>query len=92
MTSSPCCPPSRPTAFAARISSLEAPEARLPRADSDGAAAEMAVGRRVFLAMTHASVAPAGASGTSYRLFPGPAEVPGSFDRVSAGDLVAELG
>ncbi|MGW6867716.1 MXAN_6230/SCO0854 family RING domain-containing protein [Streptomyces sp. NPDC054901] len=85
-------PAEEPAAFAARICSLEVPEARLPRPDSDGAAAEMAMGRRVFLAMTHAGVAPAGASGTSYRLFPGPAEVPGSFDRVSAGDLVAELG
>ncbi|MFD6886511.1 MXAN_6230/SCO0854 family RING domain-containing protein [Streptomyces sp. NPDC059957] len=81
-----------PAAFAARIAALEPPEERLPRADADAEAAELAAGKRAFLALTHASVAPDGGSGTAYRLFPGPAEVPGSFVRVTAGELVAELG
>lgn len=81
-----------PAAFAARIRALEPPEERLPREDADAEAAELAAGKRAFLALTHASVAPEGGSGTACRLFPGPAEVPGTFDRVTAGDLVAELG
>lgn len=82
----------RPGAFAARIAALEPPEERRPRADADAEAAELAAGKRAFLALVSASVAPEGGSGTAYRLFPGPAEVPGSFARVTAGDLVAELG
>ncbi|WP_407839780.1 MXAN_6230/SCO0854 family RING domain-containing protein [Streptomyces sp. DSM 116496] len=81
-----------PAAFAARIRALEPPEERRVPADADAEAAELAAGKRAFLALTHASVAPEGGSGTAYRLFPGPAEVPGSFARVTAGDLVAELG
>ncbi|WSP43486.1 hypothetical protein OG247_11080 [Streptomyces sp. NBC_01244] len=81
-----------PAGFAARIAALEPPEELRPRADADAEAAELASGKRVFLALTHASVAPEGGSGTACRLFPGPAEVPGSFARVTAGDLVAELG
>ncbi|MFB7465420.1 MXAN_6230/SCO0854 family RING domain-containing protein [Streptomyces sp. NPDC056224] len=79
-------------AFAARISALEAPQERREAADADAAAAEAAAGKRVFLALVHASVAPAGASGTVYRLFPGSVEVPASLDPVTAGGLVAELG
>ncbi|OKK19015.1 hypothetical protein AMK16_12615 [Streptomyces sp. CB00455] len=78
--------------FASRIGALEEPQERLEPADADAAAAEVAAGRRAFLATVYASVAPEGGSGTAYRLFPGPAEVAGSFARVSAGDLVAELG
>ncbi|WP_338056967.1 hypothetical protein [Streptomyces sp. ZAF1911] len=80
-----------PAGFSARIRALEPPEERRPRADADAEAAELAAGKRAFLALTCASVAPEGGSGTVYRLFPGPAEVPGSFARVTAGDLVAEL-
>ncbi|WP_323182677.1 MXAN_6230/SCO0854 family RING domain-containing protein [Streptomyces sp. NBC_00347] len=80
-----------PAVFAARIAALEQPEERRPRADADAEAAELAAGKRAFLALTCASVAPEGGSGTACRLFPGPAEVPGSFARVTAGDLVAEL-
>ncbi|MFD5143300.1 MXAN_6230/SCO0854 family RING domain-containing protein [Streptomyces sp. NPDC058401] len=78
--------------FAARIGALEPPEERRTPADADAEAAELASGKRAFLALTCASVAPVGGSGTAYRLFPGPAEVPGSFARVTAGDLVTELG
>lgn len=81
-----------PAAFAARIAALAPPEECRDRADADAEAAELAAGKRSFLALTCASVAPEGGSGTAYRLFPGPAEVPGSFARVTAGDLVAELG
>ncbi|MCX5379097.1 MXAN_6230/SCO0854 family RING domain-containing protein [Streptomyces sp. NBC_00091] len=77
--------------FAARVAALEPPQARLPREDADAAAAEVAAGKRVFLATVYGGAAPSGASGTAYRLFPGPAEVAGSFSSVSAGDLVAEL-
>lgn len=80
-----------PAGFAARIRALEPPQERRPRADADAEAAELASGKRVFLALTRASSAPEGGSGTAYRLFPGPAEVAGSFARVTAGDLVAEL-
>ncbi|MER5732130.1 MXAN_6230/SCO0854 family RING domain-containing protein [Streptomyces sp. NPDC002138] len=81
-----------PAAFASRIAALEAPEERRPHADADAAAAELAAGKHAFVALTYASVAPEGGSGTAYRLFPGPAEVPADFVRVTAGDLVAELG
>lgn len=81
-----------PAAFASRIAALEPPEERRPRPDADAEAAELASGKRAFLALTSVSVAPGGGSGTAYRLFPGPAEVPGTFVRVTAGDLVAELG
>ncbi|MEV8536763.1 MXAN_6230/SCO0854 family RING domain-containing protein [Streptomyces sp. NPDC051211] len=78
--------------FAARIGALDDPEERWACRDADAKAAEDAAGKRVFLALVRAGVAPQGASGTAYRLFPGAAELPGSFDRVSAGELVAELG
>lgn len=81
-----------PAAFAARIGALDPPEERRPHPDADTAAGELAAGKRAFLALTSATVAPEGGSGTAYRLFPGPAEVPGTFVRVTAGDLVAELG
>ncbi|WSK25622.1 hypothetical protein OG730_31495 [Streptomyces sp. NBC_01298] len=80
-----------PPAFAARIAALAPPEERRAPVDADAEASELAAGKRAFLALTSASVAPERGSGTVYRLFPGPAEVPGSFARVTAGDLVAEL-
>ncbi|MFE6836205.1 MXAN_6230/SCO0854 family RING domain-containing protein [Streptomyces sp. NPDC057705] len=79
-------------AFAARIAALEPPQERRPRTDADAEAAEVAAGKRVFLALVHASVAPHGASGTAFRLFPGPAEPAGALALVSAGELVSELG
>ncbi|UQX00555.1 MXAN_6230/SCO0854 family RING domain-containing protein [Streptomyces sp. RerS4] len=80
------------TDFASRIAALKPPRDRQPYEDADTAAAALAADKRVFLATVYASVAPPGASGTAYRLFPGPAEVAGSFSSVSAPDLVAELG
>ncbi|MFG2298154.1 MXAN_6230/SCO0854 family RING domain-containing protein [Streptomyces sp. NPDC048603] len=79
-------------AFAARIGALADPEERWAHRDADAAVAEAAAGKRVFLALVHPGVAPRAASGTAYRLFPGTAELPGSIDLVSAGELVAELG
>ncbi|MET9855355.1 MXAN_6230/SCO0854 family RING domain-containing protein [Streptomyces sp. NPDC006450] len=81
-----------PAAFAARIAAQEPPEERRARADADAEAAELAAGKRAFLALTRAVAAPEGGSGTACVLLPGPAEVPGPFARVTAGDLVAELG
>ncbi|TXJ86755.1 hypothetical protein E2C11_01975 [Streptomyces lavendulae] len=78
-------------AFAARLSSPEGAEERLPHPDPDTAAAELASGTRVFLATVHGSVAPARASGTYYRLFPGAGDASETLARVTAGDLVAEL-
>ncbi|MEU9718224.1 MXAN_6230/SCO0854 family RING domain-containing protein [Streptomyces sp. NPDC047976] len=77
--------------FASRVAALGEPEERRPAADTGAAVIEESAGRRVFLATVHATAAGAGASGTAYRLFPGPAEVAGSFASVGAPDLVAEL-
>lgn len=77
--------------FASRVAALGEPEERRAAPDAGAAVAEESAGRRVFLATVHATAAGAGASGTAYRLFPGPSEVAGSFAPVSAPDLVAEL-
>lgn len=79
-------------AFAGRVSSLEEAEERRPHPDPDAAAAELASGTRVFLATVHGSIGPARASGTYYRLFPGAGDASEGLNRVTAGDLVAELG
>ncbi|MCB5168116.1 hypothetical protein LG634_25215 [Streptomyces bambusae] len=82
-------------AFARRIAALEDPDARTPvhgTGGADAAAARLAAGRRAFLASVHAVPAPERASGTVYRLFPGPAAHGPGFRQVTAGDLVAELG
>ncbi|MFC8425798.1 MXAN_6230/SCO0854 family RING domain-containing protein [Streptomyces sp. NPDC057236] len=79
-------------AFATRVSSAKDSEERLEHPDPDTAAAELASGKRVFLATVHGSVGPAQASGTLYRLFPGPGDASETLVRVTAGDLVAELG
>ncbi|MFF5443849.1 MXAN_6230/SCO0854 family RING domain-containing protein [Streptomyces sp. NPDC012888] len=68
------------------------PDERLAVPDARAAAAELASGRRVFLATVDAGVAPARATGTSYRLFPGPGDAAEALVRVTAADLVAELG
>jgi hypothetical protein len=79
-------------AFAARVSSTEDSEENLPHPAPHAAAAEHASGRRVFLATVHGNVGPAQASGTLYRLYPGPGDASETLVRVTAGDLVAELG
>ncbi|NUO47065.1 MAG: hypothetical protein HOV82_34140, partial [Streptomyces sp.] len=45
----------------------------------------------VFLALVHGGVAPAGATGSAYRLLPGPVDGCG-LEALAAGDLVAALG
>ncbi|WP_190021461.1 MXAN_6230/SCO0854 family RING domain-containing protein [Streptomyces hiroshimensis] len=73
--------------FAARIRTLAAPDAVEP-ADPQG---PVGVGRRVFLALVEGDFAPVQASGTVYRLLPGPVDGCG-LDQMTAGDLVAALG
>ncbi|MGW4026341.1 MXAN_6230/SCO0854 family RING domain-containing protein, partial [Streptomyces sp. NPDC005009] len=79
-------------AFATRVSSTEDSEEHRRHPDPDTAAAELASGKRVFVATVHGGVGPARASGTLYRLFPGPGDASETLVRVTAGDLVAELG
>ncbi|MFF0436739.1 hypothetical protein ACFYU9_31535 [Streptomyces sp. NPDC004327] len=79
--------------FADRIRTGAAPERRRP-ADDDGGpalAARAAAGRHAFLALLDGDVVPAGATGTVYRLLPGPVDGCG-LQPAAAGDLVAALG
>ncbi|MEU4169515.1 hypothetical protein AB0F46_21890 [Streptomyces sp. NPDC026665] len=78
-------------AFAARVRALERPERRSPAGDADAPAAGEATKRHVLLALVHGGVAPEGASGSVYRLLPGPVDGCGP-TRLTAGDLVAALG
>ncbi|WP_217251121.1 MXAN_6230/SCO0854 family RING domain-containing protein [Streptomyces sp. AC602_WCS936] len=78
--------------FAVRVSSLKDAEEHLAHAEPDSAAAALAADKRVFVATVHGDVRPPRASGTSYRLFPGPGDAAPALIRVTAGDLVAELG
>ncbi|WP_029394444.1 hypothetical protein, partial [Streptomyces sp. TOR3209] len=84
-------PPESEAAFAVRVASHEDAEERLAHTDPDSAAAGLAAGRRVFLATVRGDVRPPGASGTSYRLFPGAGDASPTLTRVTAGDLLAEL-
>ncbi|MFJ9418575.1 MXAN_6230/SCO0854 family RING domain-containing protein [Streptomyces sp. NPDC101227] len=77
--------------FAARIRTGAAPDARTPTQDADALAAETASGRRVLLALVDGTVAPDEATGTLYRLYPGPADGVSGLRRTAAGDLVAAL-
>ncbi|MEU6380579.1 MXAN_6230/SCO0854 family RING domain-containing protein [Streptomyces sp. NPDC046909] len=79
------------TAFAARVRALEPPERRQPSEDADTLAGEAAARKRVFLALVHGGVAPEGATGSAYRLLPGPVDGCG-LEALTAGDLVAALG
>ncbi|MDT7847154.1 MXAN_6230/SCO0854 family RING domain-containing protein [Streptomyces justiciae] len=79
------------TAFAARVRDLEPPEARQPSETADALAGEAASHRHVFLALVHGGVAPEGATGSAYRLLPGPVDGCG-LEALAAGDLVAALG
>lgn len=82
-------------AFARRIRTLRTPDAEEPHGtgSADGVAAmeRAAAGKRVLLAVVNGDAAPEKASGTVYRLLPGPVDGCG-LDRVAAGDLVAALG
>ncbi|MEV6195189.1 MXAN_6230/SCO0854 family RING domain-containing protein [Streptomyces sp. NPDC051920] len=78
-------------AFAARVRALEPPERRSPAGDADALAAGEAAKRHVLLALVHGGVAPEGASGSVYRLLPGPVDGCG-LTPLTAGDLVAALG
>ncbi|MER7823499.1 MXAN_6230/SCO0854 family RING domain-containing protein [Streptomyces sp. NPDC096097] len=78
-------------AFAARLVELRDPDAVLASAEVDSLAGSAASGRSVFLALVDGEVAPAGASGSVYRLLPGPVDGCG-LEQLAAGDLVAALG
>ncbi|MGW1067013.1 MXAN_6230/SCO0854 family RING domain-containing protein [Streptomyces aureus] len=78
-------------AFATRIRALEPPEWRRPAEDPEGTAAAAAAKKHVLLALVHGGIAPEGASGSLYRLLPGPADGCG-LTPLTAGDLVAALG
>ncbi|MFE2303344.1 MXAN_6230/SCO0854 family RING domain-containing protein [Streptomyces sp. NPDC059445] len=77
--------------FAARVRALTPPERTSPAEDVDALAAEAAAKRHVLLALVHGGVAPEGASGSVYRLLPGPVDGCG-LTLLTAGDLVAALG
>ncbi|MCX4980084.1 hypothetical protein [Streptomyces sp. NBC_00572] len=61
------------------------------RADGPRAAGAVADGRKAFPALLDGDVVPDGASGTVYRLLPGPVDGCG-LEQAAAGDLVALLG
>ncbi|MFJ2745585.1 MXAN_6230/SCO0854 family RING domain-containing protein [Streptomyces sp. NPDC087440] len=75
-------------AFAARLAALEVPQEYGTSADLEG----LIAGKRVLVARVHGEPVPEKASGTVYRLFPGPVDGHEHVTRVTAGDLVAELG
>ncbi|WP_405707960.1 hypothetical protein OG264_10205 [Streptomyces xanthophaeus] len=78
-------------AFAARVVGLHPPDSLLRSAGADALAGTAASGRSVFLALVDGEVAPAGASGSVYRLLPGPVDGCG-LEQLAAGDLVTALG
>ncbi|MCX4525162.1 MULTISPECIES: MXAN_6230/SCO0854 family RING domain-containing protein [unclassified Streptomyces] len=78
-------------AFAARLVGLRDPDGLRPSADVDALAGAAASGRSAFLALVEGDVAPAGSSGSVYRLLPGPVDGCG-LEQLAAGDLVAALG
>ncbi|WP_189821452.1 MXAN_6230/SCO0854 family RING domain-containing protein [Streptomyces finlayi] len=75
-------------AFAARLAALEVPQEYGTSADLE----RLLAGKRVLVARVHGEPVPEKASGTAYRLFPGPVDGHEDVTRVTAGDLVAELG
>lgn len=78
-------------AFAARVRALEPPERRHPAEDPEGLAAETAAKRHALLALAHGGAAPPEASGSVYRLLPGPVDGCG-LAALTAGSLVGALG
>ncbi|MCT4354966.1 hypothetical protein M5362_17695 [Streptomyces sp. Je 1-79] len=77
--------------FADRIRTSGAPQRRRTAEDGPARAAAAAAGRNVFLALLDGDVVPEGATGTVYRLLPGPVDGCG-LEQAAAGDLVASLG
>ncbi|MFD6491553.1 MXAN_6230/SCO0854 family RING domain-containing protein [Streptomyces sp. NPDC060188] len=78
-------------AFAARVRTLAAPERRCASPDAEARAAGAVAKRHALLALVHGGVAPEGATGSVYRLLPGPVDGCG-LEPLTAGDLVAALG
>ncbi|MGW0467190.1 hypothetical protein ACWDX6_18220 [Streptomyces sp. NPDC003027] len=74
-------------AFAARVRTLAEPDDVWPRDWAEG----LADGRRILLALVDGDFVPEGATGTVYRLLPGPVDGCG-LEQAAAGDLVAMLG
>lgn len=77
--------------FADRIRTGDAPDRRRTAEDGPALAARAAAGTHAFLALLDGDVAPVGATGTVYRLLPGPVDGCG-LAPAAAGDLVAQLG
>ncbi|MGW2378098.1 MXAN_6230/SCO0854 family RING domain-containing protein [Kitasatospora sp. NPDC001683] len=82
-------------AFAERLRGRHESDHRTEQPPDDTARliAERLAGTRAFTALVHADVsAPEGASGTLYRLYPGPLDAaPDTLERITAGDLVARF-
>ncbi|MEU7005723.1 MXAN_6230/SCO0854 family RING domain-containing protein [Streptomyces sp. NPDC046332] len=77
--------------FADRIRAAGPPDRRRTAEDGRVVAAAGASGRNAFLALLDGDVVPDGATGTVYRLLPGPVDGCG-LEQAAAGDLVAGLG
>ncbi|MFE5583770.1 MXAN_6230/SCO0854 family RING domain-containing protein [Kitasatospora sp. NPDC056531] len=82
-------------AFAERLRGRHESDHRTeqPADDTARLIAERLGDARAFAALVHADVpAPAGASGTLYRLYPGPLDAaPDALERITAGELVARF-
>ncbi|WP_329122120.1 hypothetical protein [Streptomyces sp. NBC_01353] len=74
--------------FADRIRTAGAPDLRRTAEDGRTTAAQVANGRNAFLALLDGDVVPDKATGTVYRLLPGPVDGCG-LEQAAAGDLVA---
>ncbi|MFE5939811.1 MXAN_6230/SCO0854 family RING domain-containing protein [Streptomyces sp. NPDC056470] len=77
--------------FADRIRTAAVPDRRRTAGDGRAVAAAAASGRNAFLALLDGDVVPRSATGTVYRLLPGPVDGCG-LEQAAAGDLVAALG
>ncbi|MEU7032096.1 MXAN_6230/SCO0854 family RING domain-containing protein [Streptomyces sp. NPDC046237] len=77
--------------FADRIRTAGPPDRRRTAEDGRAVAAAGASGRNAFLALLDGDIVPDGATGTVYRLLPGPVDGCG-LEQAAAGDLVAGLG
>ncbi|MER7751856.1 MXAN_6230/SCO0854 family RING domain-containing protein [Kitasatospora sp. NPDC097643] len=81
--------------FAERLRARHEPDGSTELAPDDTARriTERLTGTRAFTALVHADPpAPAGVSGTAYRLYPGPLDAaPDALERITAGELVARF-